>query len=160
MFNPLCSSRNQKTLKRTFVIKVATTDDFRNKWKPSRGYHKIDQWWTKMNGTQRLRRAVVSPWRMHCMYSSMVKGTSWAEATSNSEKIQPVALVIQGGGTPIYPVLLSSSSVKTKVKSQAKNLQLVKGQTRFVIVYHDRYFYVNIKLQKYTGIRSKVKCNF
>jgi len=29
-------------LKRTFVIEVATTDDFHNKWKPSRAYHKID----------------------------------------------------------------------------------------------------------------------
>jgi len=67
---------------------------------------------------------------------------------------------IQGGGTPIYRALQSSSSVKMKVKSQAKNLQLVKGQTRFVIVYHNRYFYLNVKLQKYTGIRSKVKCNF
>jgi len=49
-------------------------------------------WWTKMNGTQ--RRAVVSPWRMYYMYSGMAKGTSRAEATSNSEKIKPVALPI------------------------------------------------------------------
>jgi len=28
------------------------------------------------------------------MYSSMAKGTSWAEATSNSEKIKPVAIAI------------------------------------------------------------------
>jgi len=28
------------------------------------------------------------------MYSSMVKGTSWAEVTSNSEKMKPVALAI------------------------------------------------------------------
>jgi len=28
------------------------------------------------------------------MYSGMAKGPSWAEATSNSEKIKPVALVI------------------------------------------------------------------
>jgi len=34
---------------------------------------------------------VVSP---HCMYSGMVKGTSRAEVTSNSEKIKPVALAI------------------------------------------------------------------
>jgi len=32
MFDPLFSSMNQQ---RTFAIKVATTDDFRNKWKPS-----------------------------------------------------------------------------------------------------------------------------
>jgi len=28
------------------------------------------------------------------MHSSMAKGTSWAEATSNSEKIKPIALAI------------------------------------------------------------------
>jgi len=28
------------------------------------------------------------------MYSGMAKGTSWAEATSNSKKIKPVALAI------------------------------------------------------------------
>jgi len=28
------------------------------------------------------------------MYSGMAKGTSWAEAMSNSEKIKPVALAI------------------------------------------------------------------
>jgi len=38
----------------------------------------------KMNGTQ--RRTLVSPWRMHCMHCSMPKGTTWAEATSNSKK--------------------------------------------------------------------------
>ena len=31
---------------------------------------------------------------MHCTYCSMPKGTSRAEATSNSEKIKPVALAI------------------------------------------------------------------
>jgi len=46
-------------------------------------------WWAKMNG-----RALVSPWRMHCVYSGMAKGTSRAEATSNSEKIEPVALAM------------------------------------------------------------------
>jgi len=46
----------------------------------------------KMNATQ--RRALVSPRRMHCMYSSMAKGTSQAEATSNYENIKPVALAI------------------------------------------------------------------
>jgi len=31
---------------------------------------------------------------MHFMHSSIVKGTSWAEAMSNSIKIKPVALAI------------------------------------------------------------------
>ena len=46
----------------------------------------------KMNGTQ--RRILVSPRRMHYMYCGMPKGTSQAEATSNSEKIKPVALAV------------------------------------------------------------------
>jgi len=31
---------------------------------------------------------------MHCMYSGMAKGTSWAEAMSKSKKIKPIALDI------------------------------------------------------------------
>ena len=31
---------------------------------------------------------------MHCTYSGMPKGTSRAEATSNSEKMKPVALAV------------------------------------------------------------------
>jgi len=46
----------------------------------------------KMNGAQ--RSTLVNPWRMHCMYCGMPKGTSWAEATSNSEKIKLVALAV------------------------------------------------------------------
>ena len=30
----------------------------------------------------------------HCTYCGMTKGTSWAEVTSNSEKLKPVALAI------------------------------------------------------------------
>jgi len=39
MFNPLFSSTNQQLLKKNFVIKVAITDDFRYKWKPSRAIY-------------------------------------------------------------------------------------------------------------------------
>jgi len=45
-----------------------------------------------MNKTQ--RRALVSPWRIYCMYSGMTKGTFGAEAMSNSLKIKSVALAI------------------------------------------------------------------
>jgi len=31
---------------------------------------------------------------MHCMYSGMAKGTSWAKATSNSEKMKSIVLAI------------------------------------------------------------------
>jgi len=45
-----------------------------------------------MNGTQ--RSTLVSPLRIHCMYIGMTKGTPWAEAKMNIEKIKPVALTI------------------------------------------------------------------
>jgi len=44
-------------------------------------------WWAQVNGTH--RRALVSPWRMHFMYSGMA---SWAEATPNSKINQPCSL--------------------------------------------------------------------
>jgi len=74
--------RINNCLKWTFAIKVATMkimDDFRYEWKPLCAYHKNQHfsWRAKMNGTQ--RRTLVSPWRMHCIYSSMTKGTSWGE---------------------------------------------------------------------------------
>jgi len=61
-------------------------------------------------------------------------------------------IILQGGGTPIYPALRSLSSVKVEVKSQAKNLQLVKGQTWFrnciprsiLLKYEWTYNYKNI----------------
>ena len=46
----------------------------------------------KINGTQ--RRTLVSPWRMNCTYCGMPKGTSRVEATSNNEKIKPIALAV------------------------------------------------------------------
>jgi len=45
-----------------------------------------DEWDTKEDPDNSMK--------MHCKYSSMAKGTSWAEAMSNSEKIKPVALAI------------------------------------------------------------------
>jgi len=45
-----------------------------------------------MNGTQ--RRALVNPWRVYFMNSGASKGTSWAKATSSSEKIKPVSFAI------------------------------------------------------------------
>jgi len=45
-------------LKRTFAIKVATTDDFCSKWKPSRAYHKIDTF----RGEQRWMGHKGGPW--------------------------------------------------------------------------------------------------
>ena len=33
---------------------------------------------------------------MRCMYCSMLKGTPWAKAVSNSEKIEPITLVVIG----------------------------------------------------------------
>jgi len=88
---PVMQQYESTTVKRTFVIKVATmkiTDDLMEAFTclQQNGHF---SWWTKMNGTQ--RRA---PWRTHFMYSSMVEGTSRAGATSKSKKIRPVALAI------------------------------------------------------------------
>ena len=41
---------------------------------------------------------MVSPSRMHCTYCGMPKGTSQEEATSNSEKIKPIALAVIESG--------------------------------------------------------------
>jgi len=73
------------SLKRTFVIKVATmkiTDDLMETI-TCLLLNRHFSWWTKMNGTQ--RKAMLSPWRTHCMYSGMAKGTSQAEATSKNQ---------------------------------------------------------------------------
>jgi len=58
------------------------------------------------------------------MYSGMAKGTSWAEATLNSENIKPIALSIvelcesegirQGGDTQALTVGRSVTAVKVK----------------------------------------------
>jgi len=48
----------------------------------------------KRTGTQ--RRIKVAPWCMLCSYCGWKKGTSWDEATSNSEKLRPIAFSIVG----------------------------------------------------------------
>jgi len=57
---------------------------------------------------------------MHCMHGGMAKGTSQAEATSNSEKIKPVALNIvklrESKGIRQAGRQLVSQSVKDSVK--------------------------------------------
>ena len=97
----LCSTcyiavRIKNCSKSTSAIRVATmkyTDDFCFEGKPSRATAKSTlSLSAKMNGTQ--RRTLVSPRRMYCTYCGMLKGTSLAEAMSNSEKIKPVALAI------------------------------------------------------------------
>ena len=71
---------------------MKNTDDFLYEEKPSCAITKStlftvskDEWDTKDTGKSM---------KMHCTYCGMPKGTSWAEATSNSEKIKPVALAI------------------------------------------------------------------
>ena len=57
---------------------------------------------------------------MHCTYCGMPKGTSQAEAMSNSEKIKPIALAVielclsEGISQPV--TYLPSQSVKNSVK--------------------------------------------
>jgi len=53
---------------------------------------------------------------MHWMYSGMAKGTSWAEATSNSKKVKPVALAIVELREPESIRQAVCQSVETSVK--------------------------------------------
>ena len=95
----LCSTcytavRIKKCLKSTSVLKVATmknTDDFSLRKGSHHVQHQINAFHCQ-SGTQ--RRTLVSPWRVRCTYSGTPKGTSRAEATSNSEKIKPVSLAV------------------------------------------------------------------
>ena len=97
----LCSThytaiRIKDCLKSTSAIKIATmknTDDFRFDGKPSRAQTKStpfpvskDEWDTKEDTGKSMKNALY--------ILRYVKGTCRAEATSNSEKINPVALVV------------------------------------------------------------------
>ena len=91
MFNPLHSSANQELFEKHYN----QNSHYENYgWFPEaitcyrQNRHFLLS--EKMNGTQ--RRTLVSPWRMHCTYCGMPKGTSWAKATLNSEKNQARSL--------------------------------------------------------------------
>jgi len=96
-FNPLYNSTNQQLFEKNFCNQNSYYENYgefllqmeANMCLPQ-NWHFL--WWAKMNGTQ--RRALVSQWRMHCMYSSMAKGTSWAEVMSNSKEINAIVLTI------------------------------------------------------------------
>jgi len=97
MFNQLYCSTNQQMCKKNFCNQRSHYENYERFVLGIEAITCLPQnryflWLTKMNGTQ--RRALVSPQRMHCMYSGMTKGTSWAEVMSNSEKIKPVTLAI------------------------------------------------------------------
>jgi len=89
MFNLLRSSMNQQLFKRNFC----NQSSYYNYGRFNESHHMpntkstlfIDEWYTKEGRDN-------SP--LHCMYSGMAKGTSWAEAMLNSEKIKPIALAI------------------------------------------------------------------
>jgi len=82
MFNPLCSSSCLKITSAIKVSPVKIMDDFRYKWKPSQNRH-FSQW-AKMNWRQ---RALVSPQRMHCMYSSMAKAPLGLKQCRTAKKL-------------------------------------------------------------------------
>jgi len=97
MFNLLHSSTNQELFEKHFCNQVSPYEKY-GRFPLRKGSHHMqppNQCFSlsaRMNGTQ--RRTLVNPSRIHCTSSSMPKGTSWAEATSNSEKIKPVALAV------------------------------------------------------------------
>jgi len=81
---------NNNCLQRASAIKIVTMKiTLRYEWKPSHAYHKIDtfrseQRWMGYKTGNFMKNALYVQW-----YG---KGTSWAEATSKSKKIKPVAL--------------------------------------------------------------------
>ena len=73
---------------------MTNTDNFRYEGKPSCAIAKLtlfavskDEWDTKEDTDKSMKNALY-------VYFSMPKGTCQAEATSNSEKIKPVALAV------------------------------------------------------------------
>jgi len=91
----LHSSTNQEVLEKHLCSKSSHYENTEN-FLLRKGNHHVQppnqrfSLSAKMNGTQ--KRTLVSPWRMHCTYCGMPKGTSWDEATLNSEKNQAHSL--------------------------------------------------------------------
>jgi len=84
MFNPLCSSMNWQLFKKNFCNQRSHYENYGRFPLGIKAITCLPQnwhfsWWAKMNGTQ--RRTLVSPWKMHCMYSSMAKGhlSGWSK---------------------------------------------------------------------------------
>jgi len=97
MFDSIHSSMNQEVFEKHLCNKNCHYEKYGlflvTQRKPSRATTKLMLFIvSKDNGTQ--RRTLVSPWRIHCMYCGVPKGTSWGEATSNSEKIKSIALAV------------------------------------------------------------------
>ena len=69
---------------------------------------------TKMDRTQ--RKTLDSPWRMHCIYCSIPKGTSRVEVTSNSKKIKLVVLAV----IELYLSVGISQAVRQSVENSVK----------------------------------------
>jgi len=81
IFNPLCNSTNQQLFEKNLCNQ---SKNYRQFLLRIEAYHKLTLI-TASHGTQ--RRALVSPQRMHCMYSGMAKGTSQDETTKKSKPV-------------------------------------------------------------------------
>ena len=97
MFDSLHSNMNQEVFEKHLGNKSSHYEKYGRFLVMRKGSHHVQppnkcfSLSSKMNGKQ--RRTLVSPWRMHCT-CCMPKGTSRAEATSNSERIKPAALPV------------------------------------------------------------------
>jgi len=91
MFNPLINSTNQQLLKRTFVIKVATTDDFRNKWKPSRAMTLFvvnkDEWDTKEGCGKSMKNA------LHVQQYAKRHLLDWSDVEKRKNQVRSLSIV-------------------------------------------------------------------
>ena len=84
------------------VVKVATTKN------TSRATAKSTLFTVSNDECRTQNRTLVNPWRMHCMYCAIPKGTSQAKAMVNSEKSKPIAL-------NCYQVTLVCKSIDKKI---------------------------------------------
>jgi len=95
MFDSLHSSTNQVVFEKHLCNKSSHYENA-NDFSLRKGSHHVQplklmlSLSAKMNETQ--GRTLVSPWKMHCTYCGVPKGTSRADATSNSEKNQARSL--------------------------------------------------------------------
>jgi len=137
--------------------------------------------WTyyRASATSWLVQALPPQWRRPCLTGGSSGSRQWQATVAHRcdftctcvvcgvasllpNLLQTASVRISSRGWALKYILYSSL-VEVKFESQAKNLQLVKGQTWLIIVNHDRYYQninVNVKLQKYTRIWSKVKWFF
>jgi len=86
-FNPLYSSMNQQLFEKNLCNQISNFKNYGQfpLWMEAITQIPQNRDWNFLQWAKMKRRALVSPWRMHSMYSSMIKGISFAKVMSNSQ---------------------------------------------------------------------------